>query len=113
LEGQLRPDVTLLDVLRATFPCGSITGCPKIRAMQIIDELEPRPRGVYCGAIGVISSNGSATFNVAIRTMIRRGDEIIVPVGGGIVADSDPAEEYLETKVKARAMLAALGIVEG
>jgi para-aminobenzoate synthetase component 1 len=110
IEGTLRPDVTFVDLLRATFPGGSITGAPKIRAMEIIDELEPTRRGPYCGAIGYLAADGSMEFNIAIRTMIVKDGLVHVPVGGGIVADSDPAEEYEETLVKARAMFAALGV---
>lgn len=110
IRGVLREDVGLVDLLRATFPGGSVTGAPKIRAMQIIDELEPVRRGPYCGAIGYLGGDGRIEFNVAIRTMIIKGDTVHVPVGGGIVADSDPAAEYAETLVKARAMLGALGI---
>lgn len=109
VEGVLRENVSLTDILRATFPCGSITGCPKIRAMQIIDELEPVRRGVYCGAIGWIGG-GEMELSVAIRTMTLYNGIAYVPVGGGIVADSTPAAEYEETLVKARAMLAALGV---
>jgi anthranilate/para-aminobenzoate synthase component I len=110
VKGQLRPGVTLVDLLRATFPGGSVTGAPKVRAMQIIDELEPVRRGPYCGAIGYLAGDGSAEFNVAIRTMTIRDGTAYVPVGGGIVADSDPAAEYDETIVKATAMFAALGV---
>jgi para-aminobenzoate synthetase component 1 len=111
IEGTLRRDVTFLDLLRATFPGGSVTGAPKIRAMQIIDELEPVRRGPYCGAIGYLASDGTMEFNVAIRTMIVTPDGLVhVPVGGGIVADSDPEAEYEETKVKAKAMLDALNL---
>jgi para-aminobenzoate synthetase component 1 len=110
IEGILREDVTLLDVLRATFPSGSVTGAPKIRAMQIIDELEPVRRGPYCGAIGYISPTGLIEFNVAIRTMIVKDGQVHIPVGGGIVADSDAEAEYEETLVKAQAMFAALGV---
>jgi anthranilate/para-aminobenzoate synthase component I len=110
IEGTLRSDVTFVDLLRATFPGGSITGAPKIRAMEIIDELEPTRRGPYCGAIGYLAADGSMEFNIAIRTMIVKDGLVHVPVGGGIVADSDPAEEYEETLVKARAMFAALGV---
>ncbi|HWE93989.1 MAG TPA: anthranilate synthase component I family protein [Tepidisphaeraceae bacterium] len=110
VEGILRPDVNFVDILGATFPGGSVTGAPKIRAMQIIDELEPVSRGPYCGAIGHLSADGSMEFNVAIRTMIVRDGQAHVPVGGGIVADSDPAAEYEETLVKARAMFTALGV---
>jgi anthranilate/para-aminobenzoate synthase component I len=109
IEGVLRDDVTLVDLLRATFPGGSVTGAPKIRAMQIIDELEPVSRGPYCGAIGYIGGDGAVEFNVAIRTMTVKDGLVHVPVGGGIVADSDPAAEYEETLVKARAMFAAVG----
>jgi anthranilate/para-aminobenzoate synthase component I len=108
IEGQLREEVGFVDILRATFPGGSVTGAPKIRAMQIIDELEGVRRGPYCGAIGYIAGDGTMEFNVAIRTMIAEGGRVHVPVGGGIVADSNPHDEYLETLVKAKAMFAAL-----
>src|SRR5437868_13027086 len=110
VEGLLRRDVTFVDLLRATFPGGSVTGAPKIRAMQIIDELEPTRRGPYCGAIGYLAADGVIELNVAIRTMIVRGDKVHIPVGGGIVADSDPAAEYEETLVKSEAMFRSLGL---
>ena len=110
IEGLLREDATLSDILRAMFPCGSVTGCPKIRAMEIIDELEPVERGPYCGAIGYIDPDGTIEFNVAIRTMTMKGGFAYIPVGGGIVADSAPTAEYDETLVKAAAMFDALGI---
>jgi anthranilate/para-aminobenzoate synthase component I len=110
IEGHLRDDVTFADLLRATFPGGSVTGAPKIRAMQIIDELETCARGPYCGAIGYLAADGSMKFNVAIRTMIAKDGLVHIPVGGGIVADSDPRAEYEETLVKAKAMFDALGI---
>lgn len=110
VEGTLRDEISFVDLLRATFPGGSVTGAPKIRAMQIIEELEPVRRGPYCGAIGYLDSDGTIEFNVAIRTMIATAGEIHIPVGGGIVADSNPAAEYEETLVKARAMFAALGL---
>ena len=110
IEGTLRDDVTFVDLLRATFPGGSITGAPKIRAMEIIEELEPTRRGPYCGAIGFLSNDGHIEFNIAIRTMIATDGKIHIPVGGGIVADSNPAAEYEETLVKAKAMFAAVGI---
>ena len=112
ITGKLRNDVDFVDLLRATFPGGSVTGAPKVRAMQIIDELEPCARGPYCGAIGYLAGDGSMQFNVAIRTMISHGGTIEIPVGGGIVADSNPAAEFEETMVKARAMLGALGLKE-
>ena len=110
IEGTLRPDVGLVDLLRATFPGGSVTGAPKIRAMEIIEELEPTRRGPYCGAIGYVAADGSMEFNVAIRTMIVKDGLVHIPVGGGIVADSNPADEYEETLVKAKAMFDALGL---
>jgi para-aminobenzoate synthetase component 1 len=109
IEGIIRDEVDLVDLLRATFPGGSVTGAPKIRAMEIIEELEPVRRGPYCGAIGYLA-DGVMEFNIAIRTMIARDGKVHISVGGGIVADSDPAAEYDETLVKARAMFAALGI---
>jgi anthranilate/para-aminobenzoate synthase component I len=109
IEGILRENVSLTDILAATFPCGSVTGCPKIRAMEIIDELEPVRRGAYCGAIGWIGC-GEMELSVAIRTMTIKNGLCYIPVGGGIVADSIPAAEYEETLVKARAMFAALGV---
>ncbi len=110
IEGTLRDDVGFVDILAALFPCGSVTGCPKIRAMQIIDELEPDPRGVYCGAIGWLDADGSMEFSVAIRTMTFDGSEVRIPVGGGIVADSVPEAEFDETITKARAMFESLQI---
>lgn len=112
VQGELRDEVGLVDLLRATFPGGSITGAPKIRAMQIIEELEPTRRGAYCGAIGYLGVDGRMEFNIAIRTMVIKGGKAYVQVGGGIVADSVPAEEYQETRVKARAMMRALGICD-
>ena len=109
IEGILRDDCGFAETISALFPGGSITGAPKIRAMEIIEELEPVRRGPYCGAIGYLAADGSAQFNIAIRTMIVKEGQIHVPVGGGIVADSDPDAEYEETLVKARAMFAALG----
>jgi para-aminobenzoate synthetase component 1 len=108
IEGTLRADVGFVDLLRAVFPGGSITGAPKIRAMEIIEELEPVRRSVYCGAIGYLAAGGAMEFNIAIRTMIAKDGLIHIPVGGGIVADSDPIAEYDETLVKSRAMFAAL-----
>jgi para-aminobenzoate synthetase component 1 len=110
IEGRLREEVGLVDLLRATFPGGSITGAPKIRAMEIIEELEPTRRGAYCGAIGWIGPGGQMELNVAIRTMTAKGGLVHMPVGGGIVADSMPEDEYEETLVKARAMFEAVGV---
>lgn len=101
IAGQLRPGVGYYEIFRSMFPCGSITGAPKLRTMEIIRELEQRPRGVYSGAIGFISPGGSAVFNVAIRTLTMKDGLARMGVGGGIVADSDPHEEYRECQLKA------------
>jgi para-aminobenzoate synthetase component I len=108
VEGRIRPGVGPADVVRAMFPGGSITGAPKIRAMQIIDELEPHRRSLYTGAIGYLGRGGSSAFNIAIRTILVEGDRASYQVGGGIVADSDPEAEYEETLAKGRAMRAVL-----
>jgi para-aminobenzoate synthetase component 1 len=108
IEGDLGPDRNWLSLLLATFPGGSITGAPKIRAMQIIDGLEPTARGVYCGSIGWIGLNGDMSLNIAIRTMVQSGDTVHVHAGGAIVADSTPEQEYDETIAKATGMLRAL-----
>ena len=106
--GRLRGDRDALDLLRACFPAGSISGVPKIRALEIIDELEPVARGAYTGAVGVLGLDGQMTFNVAIRTLQFRRQTATLYVGGGIVADSDPAEEYEETLAKGRGIVEAL-----
>ncbi|MHC4664178.1 MAG: aminodeoxychorismate synthase component I [Planctomycetota bacterium] len=112
VEGRLHEDKNLTDLIRATFPGGSITGAPKIRAMEIIDELEPTARGPYTGAIGYIGYNGTMDINIAIRTMLLMENSVFVQVGGGIVADSDPELEYQETLDKAKAMFDAVaGVV--
>ncbi|HXJ03254.1 MAG TPA: aminodeoxychorismate synthase component I [Micropepsaceae bacterium] len=100
--GELRQGVTPGDLVRALFPCGSVTGAPKLRAIEIIRELEPEPRGLYCGAIGVFAPNGGCDFNVAIRTLTIEGDEGKLGIGGGIVADSKADAEYAECLIKAR-----------
>ena len=109
IEGRLTPGRGWAGLLRASFPGGSITGAPKIRAMQIIDELEPTRRTAYCGAIGMIGLDGSMSLSVAIRTMIQAGGSVHLHAGGAIVADSQPEEEYREILAKARGMFAALG----
>jgi para-aminobenzoate synthetase component I len=108
VRGYLREDVWAGDLLRAAFPCGSITGAPKLRAMEIIDEVECAPRGLSMGAIGYFSFDGRMDLSVAIRTMTVRSRTARFNVGGGIVADSDPALEYEESLTKARALLHAL-----
>lgn len=110
IEGELAPGRDAIDALKACFPAGSISGVPKIRALELIGELETTPRGAYTGAIGVLGLDGSAAFNVAIRTLQISGDKAALHVGAGIVADSDPAAEYEETLTKARRILAALGM---
>ncbi len=111
IAGELRDNITFCDVLRAMFPGGSITGAPKIRAMEIIDELEPTARGVYTGAIGYLGLDGTVCLNIAIRTIIIQGDRAFAQTGGGIVADSDPHAEWDETITKARALLAGIAAV--
>jgi para-aminobenzoate synthetase/4-amino-4-deoxychorismate lyase len=102
VTGQLRASTSPADLVRALFPCGSVTGAPKMRAIEIIRELEKEPRGIYCGAIGSFSPDGSAVFNVAIRTLTIEGTEGRLGIGGGIVADSKPDGEYEECLIKAR-----------
>jgi para-aminobenzoate synthetase component 1 len=97
-----------VDLLRAAFPGGSVTGAPKIRAMEIIAELEPTARGPYCGCLGYLGFNGSMDTSILIRTFTISGEWIQFPVGGGIVADSAPQREYEETWHKAEGMLRAL-----
>ena len=116
VEGRLHQGRDVADLLKATFPGGSITGAPKVRAMQIIAELEPTRRSVYTGAVGYLrppsesEPAGGCALNIAIRTLLAAGDAVHIQVGGGIVADSDPEAEFQETSHKARAMLAALGL---
>jgi para-aminobenzoate synthetase component 1 len=110
VEGRLREGLGPVDVLRAAFPGGSVTGAPKIRAMEIIDELEPTRRAFYTGAIGYIGLDGSMDLSMAIRIVLADGPHYFFQAGGAIVADSDPAEEYEETKVKAAAMARALEV---
>lgn len=108
VTGQLRGDKSALDLLRACFPGGSVTGAPKIRAMEIIHELEPVARGPYCGAIAWIGFDGAMDSSIVIRSLIVDGDSVIAQAGGGIVADSDPALEYEEAMVKIRPLLSVL-----
>jgi|SRR5271169_1244310 len=108
----LREGVDIVDCLYNCFPSGSITGAPKLRSMEIIDELEPVSRGVYCGSIGYIDLSGNADFNVAIRTGVISNGKLHFYVGGGIVADSNPQSEYEETIIKARSFLAAMELAE-
>jgi para-aminobenzoate synthetase component I len=106
--GELEPDQDAVALVRATFPGGSVTGAPKVRAMEIIAELEPTRRGVYCGSLGYFSVTGEMDSSIAIRTCVTRGGRVYFQAGGGIVADSDPELEYRETLDKARGIIRAL-----
>ena len=106
--GELDPAADAVDLLRAAFPGGSITGAPKVRAMEIIAELEPTRRGVYCGSIGYCRATGAMDTSIVIRTYLALRGRVYFQAGGGIVADSDPEHEYRETLDKARALIAAL-----
>ncbi|NVB80139.1 MAG: anthranilate synthase component I [Kofleriaceae bacterium] len=108
--GTIAPGKTWLDVLRAAFPAGTLSGAPKIRAMEIIDELEPHQRGIYGGAVGYVSYTGNLDLAIAIRTLVSHGDTIYVQAGAGLVADSVPELEYQETVNKARAVLRAVAM---
>jgi para-aminobenzoate synthetase component I len=109
IEAQLRPGVSVADVVRASFPPGSVTGAPKIRALEIIEELEPVRRGPYCGAIGCFAPGGDFDLSVAIRTFVAARGRLHLHVGGAVVADSDPALEWHETMHKAARLLDAAG----
>jgi para-aminobenzoate synthetase component 1 len=112
VAGRLRKEITICDILKAMFPGGSITGAPKIRSMEIIDETEPTARGVYTGSIGYLGLDGSVSLNIAIRTIIIKNKMAFAQTGGGIVADSDPQAEWNETLTKARALLAGIKAVQ-
>lgn len=108
IYGRLHKNKDRIDLIRACFPGGSITGCPKIRAMEIIEELEPSRRSIYTGCLGYLSFSGAMDLNILIRTILKKEDKLYFSVGGGIVADSKPDDEYQETLVKARAMIEAI-----
>jgi para-aminobenzoate synthetase component 1 len=110
VRGRLCPDKTRIDLLKATFPGGSITGAPKVRAMEIIDELEPTRRSVYTGSIGYLSFSGEMDLNIVIRTFLVKEGKAYFQVGGGIVYDSEPEAEYEETLDKAKALFQALNL---
>ena len=110
VEGNLSEGKNCIDLLKASFPGGSITGAPKVRAMEIIDELEPTRRSVYTGNIGYLSFNGNLDLNIAIRTFLVKGSKAYFQVGGAVVYDSDPEAEYQETLDKARALINALNM---
>jgi anthranilate synthase component 1 len=107
VEGKLKAGLTAMDVLKATFPAGTVSGAPKVRAMEIIDELEPTKRGIYAGAVGYLGFNGDMDLAIAIRTAVIKNQTLYVQAGAGIVADSVPASEWLETCNKAKAVLRA------
>jgi len=109
VRGQLRPGLGPLDLLRASFPGGSVTGTPKIRAMEIIHAQEPSARGPYCGVMAWIGFDGAMDSSIIIRTLVLNGSEVSAQAGGGIVADSDPALEYQESLVKLEPLLKTLG----
>lgn len=112
VEGKLRPDLTAFDLVRASFPAGTVSGAPKVRALEIISDLEPDPRGAYAGMIGYFGFDGNMDTCLAIRTLVGRGNTFTVQAGAGIVADSNPSTEYQETVNKASAMLRAIEIAE-
>ena len=110
VEAKLKPGLNVFDAIRASFPAGSMTGAPKIRAMEILSELEKGPRGLYSGCFGYISYKGAADLAMTIRTIVFEEGKASIGIGGGITIDSDPQAELLETKLKARALLSALGV---
>jgi anthranilate synthase component 1 len=112
VEGHIRPDMSAFDVLRATFPAGTVSGAPKIRAMEIIDELEPVKRGIYSGAVGYISWNGNMDTAIAIRTAVIKDEQLYIQAGAGIVYDSIPSNEWAETMNKGRAIFRAVALAE-
>src|SRR6266704_398169 len=112
VTGQLRAGVSSYDALRSGFPAGTVSGAPKIRAMEIISELEGEQRGVYAGAVGYFSHSGNLDTAITLRTMVIQNGRAYIQAGGGIVADSSPSEEYQESMNKARALLRALDEAE-
>ena len=112
VEGKLKPGLSALDVLRASFPAGTVSGAPKVRAMEIIDELEPSRRGIYAGAVGYLGFNGDMDLAIAIRTAVVKDGMLYAQAGAGIVADSVPDNEWMETLNKARAVIRAAELVQ-
>jgi anthranilate synthase component 1 len=112
VEATVRDDEGPMAVLKATFPAGTVSGAPKVRAMEIIDELEPSKRGIYAGSVGYLGFNGDMDLCIAIRTAVVKDGHIFVQAGAGIVADSDPDMEWQETLNKARAQLRAAEMAE-
>ncbi len=112
VEGQLKPNMDAIDVLKATFPAGTVSGAPKVRAMEIIDEFEPSKRGIYAGAVGYLGFNGDMDVAIAIRTGVIKNNTLYVQAGAGIVADSVPQSEWEETQNKAKAVIRAAELVQ-
>ncbi len=112
VTGQLKPGLTALDALRAALPAGTVSGAPKVRAMEIIDEFEKNRRGPYAGAVGYIDFTGDMDTCIALRTMVKQGRKVYVQAGGGLVADSDPETEYRETLSKAQGLLKAIAVAQ-
>jgi anthranilate synthase component 1 len=112
VTGQLRNKMSAIDVLRATFPAGTVSGAPKIRAMEIINELEPVKRGVYSGAVGYLAWNGNMDTAIAIRTAVIKDGQLNIQAGAGVVADSVPDLEWKETMNKGRAVFRAVALAE-
>jgi anthranilate synthase component 1 len=112
VEGVLKPGLSSIDVLRATFPAGTVSGAPKVRAMEIIDELEPTKRGIYSGAVGYISFQDDMDTAIALRTAVLKDGTLYAQAGGGIVHDSSPDGEWQETLTKLRAVLRAAEMVQ-
>jgi len=112
VEGKLKPGLSALDVLRASFPAGTVSGAPKVRAMEIIDELEPSKRGIYAGAVGYLGFNGDMDLAIAIRTAVVKDQTLFVQAGAGIVADSVPDNEWTETHNKALAIVRAAEMLQ-
>ena len=112
LSGKLRREVDCFDTLMACFPAGTLSGAPKVRAMEIIDELEPTRRGIYAGAILYLDFSGNVDSCIGLRTLVAKGGRVYIQAGAGIVADSVPEREYEETLTKARALVKALEIAQ-
>jgi anthranilate synthase component 1 len=112
VEGKLKPNLDAIDVLKATFPAGTVSGAPKVRAMEIIDELEPTKRGIYAGAVGYLGFDGDMDVAIAIRTAVIKNKKLYVQAGAGIVADSVPQSEWEETQNKAKAVIRAAELVQ-
>jgi anthranilate synthase component 1 len=112
VEGNLKDSLSAIDVLKATFPAGTVSGAPKVRAMEIINELEPTKRGVYAGAVGYLGFDGNMDVAIAIRTAVIKENELYVQAGAGIVADSIANNEWIETQNKAKAILRSVELVQ-